>query len=132
MDLKLVILFCAGGLPTSLAAQWYWADIWALADPKYRLPSRDRLDNKLIPSEQAAIADVQLKALRNEWNLTISFDGGTTTGREAFWTVNVSDMKRNVYLLEGREATGVSHTGVWIKNLVLEVREKSAYCGDSE
>ncbi|PBK63232.1 hypothetical protein ARMSODRAFT_894747 [Armillaria solidipes] len=32
-------------------------------------------------------------------------------------------MKRNVYLLEGREATGVSHTGVWIKDLVLEVMD---------
>lgn len=54
MDLKLVILFCAGGLPTNLALQWYWTDVWSLADPKYPLPSRDRLDNKLIPAEQAA------------------------------------------------------------------------------
>ncbi len=124
LDLKLIILFCAGSLPTNLASQWYWKDLWALADPKYPLPSRDQIENKLIPAEQASINEIQLEALRNEWNLTISFDGGTTTGREAFWTINVSDMRRNVYLLEGKEATGVSHTAAWIKDFAMSVSKE--------
>ncbi|KAK0443499.1 hypothetical protein EV421DRAFT_2081612 [Armillaria borealis] len=128
LDLKLVILFCAGSLPTNLASQWYWKDLWALADPKYPLPLRDQIENKLIPAEQASINDIQLKALRNEWNLTISFDGGTTTGREAFWTINVSDMRRNVYLLEGKEATSVSHTAAWIKDFAMSVSKEQVGC----
>ncbi|PBL04598.1 hypothetical protein ARMGADRAFT_1096973 [Armillaria gallica] len=124
LDLKLVILFCAGSLPTNLALQWYWKDLWALADPKYPLPSHDQIENKLIPAEQASINEIQLKALRNEWNLTISFDGGMTTGREAFWTINVSDMRCNVYLLEGKEATGVSHTAAWIKDFAMSVIDR--------
>jgi hypothetical protein len=64
----------------------------------------------------------QLTYLKTQENLTISCDGGTSKGSEAFWTTHVSTPKRKVYLMECREATSESHTAVWIKNFILEAR----------
>ena len=56
-------------------------------------------------------------------NIMISCDGGTSKGREVFWTIHVSTSpKRKVCLMECCEATSECHTGVWIKNFVLEAR----------
>jgi hypothetical protein len=62
----------------------------------------------------------QLAYLKMQENLTISCDGGTSKGREAFWTTHVSTPKRKVYVMECREATSESHTAVWIKDFILE------------
>ena len=80
-----------------------------------------KLETEQIVSKAENVMAKQLEYLRSQENLTISCDGGTTRGREAFWTIHVSTPKRKVYLMECREATSDSHTGVWIKNLVLEV-----------
>jgi hypothetical protein len=68
----------------------------------------------------------QIEYLKTQDNLTISFDGGTSRGKEAFWTIHVSTPARKVYFINGREATAESHTAVWIKDFVLEVGKISA------
>ena len=93
-----------------------------VADPTYTPAMREKLETEQIISEAENVMAKQLEYLRTQENLTISCDGGTTKGREAFWTIHVSTPKRKVYLMECHEATSESHTGVWIKNLVLEVR----------
>lgn len=61
--------------------------------------------------------------LKTQEDLTISYDGGTSRGRESFWTLHISaPTDERVYLIEVREATSESHTAVWIKDFVLEVR----------
>lgn len=121
-DFEMVKLFCVGGLSTNLSTRAEWKSMLNSLDPKYPVPSRERIESEMIPGEQEVVKDKQRELLRAEpGNLTISFDGGTTEGREAFWTVNVSTPDGKVYLMEGREATDVSHTGAWIADLAMEV-----------
>jgi hypothetical protein len=64
-------------------------------------------------SNQAVwVRQQQLTYLCTQFDLTISFDGGTSTGRGSCWTVHISDPQRRVYLMETREATSESHCGV--------------------
>jgi hypothetical protein len=121
LDFAILLLVCAAGLPTYMVSRPEWWRMLMVADPTYRPATREKLETEQIVSEAENVMAKQLEYLRSQEKLTISCDGGTTKGREAFWTIHVSTPNRKVYLMECREATSESHTGVWIKNLVLEV-----------
>ncbi|KAL0952524.1 hypothetical protein HGRIS_006785 [Hohenbuehelia grisea] len=120
LDLAIVILFCVAGLPPFLISRQEFLDVLYLADKTYAPPTGDRLESKLIPNEQEFVRAEQIKHLQTEENLTMSYDGGTTTGKEAFFTFHVSTESDEVSLMEGIEATAVSHTAKWIASQALE------------
>lgn len=121
LDFAIVQLFCVGGLSTSLASRPEWKALFEIVDPSYRPASRSRLEDNQIIAEAEEVGLKQLKKLSKEENLTISCDGGTSKGREAFWTVHISTAQGKTYFIEGRHATDESHTAVWIKAFVLEI-----------
>ena len=122
LDLAVVKLFCCSGIPTHIAQLPIWKLLFAYADPSYLPASRAKLEEEQIPGEAESIHEIQLAYLRTQENITVSCDGGTTSGKEAFWTIHMSTPDKKVYLMDVREATAVSHTAAWIKSFVLEVR----------
>jgi hypothetical protein len=122
LDLAVVKLFCCSGIPTYISDLDVWKDLIYLADPTYSPASRAKLEEVQIIGEAESIQQIQTTYLRTKDNLTVSCDGGTAIGGASFFTVHVSTEERKVYLMEVREATAESHTAVWIKDLVLEVR----------
>jgi hypothetical protein len=121
LDLAVVKLFCCSGIPTHIAQIPVWKALFAYADPSYTPATRAKLEEEQIPGEAESIHEIQLAYLRTQDNITVSCDGGTTSGKEAFWTIHMSTPDK-VYMMDVREATAVSHTAVWIKSFVLEVR----------
>jgi hypothetical protein len=101
LDLAVVKLFCVAGLPTNLAARQEWKDLLAIADPSYKPASRDTLEYEHIPGEQEHVKQMQIAYLKTQEDLTISFDGGTSRGKQSFWTVHVTTAARQVYFIEG-------------------------------
>lgn len=122
MDLAVVKLFCCSGIPTHIAEIPVWEALLAYSDPSYNPASRAKLEEVQIPIEAESIHEIQLAYLKTQENITVSCDGGTTKGKEAFWTLHMSTLDRKVYLMDVREATAVSHTALWIKTFVLAVR----------
>ncbi|KAF5350309.1 hypothetical protein D9758_012822 [Tetrapyrgos nigripes] len=76
------------------------------------------LEDDLIPSEAAKIVSNNMKLLKTERNLTISFDGGTRR-RKSHWTVHISEQNRSVHLMEVKNATNERHTKEWVRDLAL-------------
>lgn len=121
-DLAVVKLFCAAGLPTYLATYPEWHALLTTLCPTYKPADRTKLEEVHIVSEAACVRNKTLDILRAGKDLTLSYDGGTSRGRESFWTIHVSTSDHRVYFMEGREATRESHTGEWIRNVVSAVR----------
>lgn len=121
LDLAVVKLICCLGIPSYISDLDVWKGLFMYADPSYRPSSHAQLEEVDIISEAESIDEIQLAYLRTQQNITISCDGGTTQGREAFWTLHMSTANRKVFLVDVREAMAVSHTAVWIKTFVLEV-----------
>ena len=124
LDLAIVKLICSGGLATSLVQQETWKETFTYADPSYRPASRDILEDQQIPREAEHVQATQNAYLKTQTNLTISCDGGTTRGRQSYWTVHISTADRKVYFIEVREATSESHTGIWIRDWIHSVSER--------
>ena len=126
LDLAIVKFFCITGIPTSIAAKNIWKEMLIIADPSYHPASRSKLEDTQIISEAENVLAKQREILRREEDLTISCDGGTSEGHEAFWTAHVSTPARKVYFMDLCEATKVSHTGEWVKEFVLAVSHRSS------
>ncbi len=122
VSLSLTKLFCSAGLPMRVVSQDDFIDMLKGLDTSFKVPSRESLETDLIPGEQEVVKEIQMKSLRGSWYLTISYDGGTNRGREAFWTFHISIAGQSkVYMVEAKEATGDSHTAEWIKSTAVSV-----------
>ncbi|GJE84361.1 hypothetical protein PsYK624_004370 [Phanerochaete sordida] len=59
--------------------------------------------------------------LKGQYNLTITFDGNSTRGKQSVYTVHVTDPERRVFLLEGDEKSAISHTQERIYEVLKKV-----------
>jgi hypothetical protein len=119
-DLDCTILFATQGLATLLLDKGVWTRmINNISAGKYMTPTRETMEYKLIPAEALKIQREQMTILSKSHNLTLSFDGGTSRGREAFWLFHASKSGGQVYMVHRCEATDESHTGEWIKEVAI-------------
>jgi len=62
------------------------------------------------------------KLLQKKQHLTISYDGGSTCAVKSIYSVHVTTPEtRESYFIKGNEASGLSHTGEHIQDLLLKV-----------
>ncbi|TFK57954.1 hypothetical protein BDN72DRAFT_966451, partial [Pluteus cervinus] len=120
LDLAIIKLICAAGLPMSIVGRLEWLEFLMIADSTYHPASREKLEYEQIVGEAEEVCHKQVEALRKEENLTISFDGSTTRGKHSIWTIHVSTEDRRVYFVEACEATKDHHTATWIHDLVFK------------
>ncbi|KAJ7078626.1 ribonuclease H-like domain-containing protein, partial [Mycena crocata] len=112
LDLAIVNLFSAAGLPPSLADYPEYKDVFN---------RRTILIDNHIMSEQERVRAAQIAFLKTQQHLAVSFDGGDLEGGEYFYTVTASTADGCSFLLEGFECTKVSHTAEWMADMVLKV-----------
>ncbi|KAJ7033550.1 ribonuclease H-like domain-containing protein [Mycena alexandri] len=124
LDLAIVKLFSAAGLPPRLADYPEYKDVFRLAPlagPHYVPAGRTILMDNHIMSEQERVRGLQLAYLKTQTRLSVSTDGGDIRCGENFYTVHASTSEGRSFILEGIECTLVSHTAEWIADTVMEV-----------
>lgn len=114
-------LICGRGLPPSIVDSQEWKDLMHVAAPKYQYSGSKTFIDNLIPREHAFIKDEQLKHLKSCNNLTISFDGQTTSSVQSVYTVHIITPERRIFLFEGNKCSKESHTGKFIFDLLDSV-----------
>jgi hypothetical protein len=117
----IVRLICAAALPPAIADRPEFKKIFELTVPSYTPPSSSKLSNSLIPSEASFVRGKQLEFLKAQTHLTISFDGATIRRPQSIYTVHIWTPDRRVFLVEGHEASGESHTAEHILELLCTV-----------
>ena len=114
--------FIAAGIPPSALDHPEFAKLYALLNSSYKPLTRAKLTEILIPTEQAFIQTLQIEFLRTQQYITITFDGGTTSRQDGFYTIHACLADGKELLLEMVNGRGFSHTGEWIKGHLLRVR----------
>jgi hypothetical protein len=124
LDFDTTILWATQSLPPTLLDKTAWKNVITTSSGgKLMTPTREQMMYELIPAEALTVQAKQNSILSKSTNLTLSYDGGTSRGREAFFLYHVSITGGETYMVYGREATEESHTGEWIKdNAVQQVR----------
>ncbi|KZV91751.1 hypothetical protein EXIGLDRAFT_647914 [Exidia glandulosa HHB12029] len=102
-----------------------WTDFVHAANPKLDTFSSTTLHDIHIAQEAVRVRKLAVDHLRTCDNLTISYDGGTVKIVQSVYTVHVTEPRSHEsYFLRGDESSGLSHTGEYIRDLVLGVMDE--------
>ncbi|QRV83798.1 hypothetical protein RhiJN_11814 [Ceratobasidium sp. AG-Ba] len=114
-------LVCALSIPPTVVDSAQWNDLVVHLDPRMEGASGSTLASGLIPSKAAFVRSKSIETLRQYTHLTLLFDGATTRANESIYTVHVTTPDtREAHLICGDEATGKSHTGEHLKNMLKD------------
>ncbi|QRV96437.1 hypothetical protein RhiJN_24455 [Ceratobasidium sp. AG-Ba] len=122
INLAIVRLLCAAGVPPSIADPRYWKALFNAINPRlsdHTPPSSTTLRDSLIPAEAHQSVLSARRFLQTQQNLSISFDG-LTQGSQPVYTVHVSTADRKSFLLRGDVYYG-SHNSACMTKLLVEV-----------
>jgi hypothetical protein len=120
MDLAIVKLICAGGLPPHIVDYKEWKDMLAIANKAYHPSSSTTIADNHIPKEAAKVRDTVIDFLKSNFNLTVSFDGGGTKRQQSVYTIHFTTPDGHSFLIRGEECSDESHTGEFIAQMVLK------------
>jgi hypothetical protein len=123
-DAALVKLVSAAALAPSgiKTAGSAWQEFSAALNPYYKMPTRERLEENLIPAEAQHVRNLTEKELSTEYNLTICMDGGGNRANRAFYTIHIITSGRQVRFMEARNSSGLTHDSAWLSAELLRVR----------
>ena len=115
-------LICGTGIPPTIVDTDEWKNVMSTIDNSVVTYGSTSFVDTYIPGEAARITEEKIRMLSKLKNLTISYDGGTTKAVESIYTIHVTTpRRRQAYLIEGNEASGVSHSGPQIAEELFKV-----------
>jgi hypothetical protein len=117
-------LICDAALPPRLVDNPHFRTLVDFLEPDNGIAVASTFSNNYIPQEASRITLLSIEKLKKIYHLTISYDGGTLKGNssQSVYTVHITTPDgREVYFMEGNEASGKSHTGEHIKEVLLKV-----------
>jgi hypothetical protein len=119
----LVQLICVCGVVPNILDSPQWEKfVTTLGGGQYKCTGSDEFRNKFIPQEAVYVCDLQLRLLKSEENLTLTFDGTTIRRPQSFYTAHATTPSRESYFLDGHEGSGEHHDTAWIMDKLLAVR----------
>ncbi|KAJ7256333.1 ribonuclease H-like domain-containing protein [Mycena rebaudengoi] len=114
-------LLCDAALAPALVDNRCFRDLMEHLEPANGIRVGSTFSANYIPAEAAMVTILSLEELRQLYNLSAGYDGGTTAGGQSIYTVTVTTPNRVPHLIKGDEASGFSHTGEHIRKVVMEV-----------
>ncbi|KAG8770797.1 hypothetical protein FRC12_004040, partial [Ceratobasidium sp. 428] len=102
---------CDRMVPPSAVDCYRWKELVNALDPNANTASGTTIANTFVTTEAAFVHQKSVEYLSQQEGLTLSFDGGTTRKHESVYTIHVTPPStREPHLMEGNEASGLSHT----------------------
>jgi len=120
MDLAIVKLICAAGIPPYVVDYREWKDMLAIANKAYHPASSTTIADSHIPKEAARVRELVIDFLKSHFNLTVSFDGGGTKRQQSVYTIHFTTPDGRSFLIRGKECSDESHTGEFLARMVLK------------
>ncbi|KAK1215885.1 hypothetical protein PQX77_021490 [Marasmius sp. AFHP31] len=118
LDFAIMKVICVGGMCPTMLDKECWKEIHIL-------------------KEAARIHKKTVEILQGSTNNLLTFDSNDTRGRESVYTTHYTTPDRRTFLFNGYEATEESHTGEWVKDIIVKTvnevgaQHVSAVCSDS-
>jgi hypothetical protein len=125
---SLLVFLCSNGLSIRCIDDEWFRKFVSVLNPRYTAPHSTTLGTSLIPREAAFVRKKQIEYLQTCRNLTVSYDGGKLRRPASVYTVHVTTEDRKSILVEGDDASLISHTAKYIVELIKEVCEAKFLC----
>jgi len=120
-DFALLLFLCCNCLPPYVVDSRHFKQLVKVLHPWYKPPHSSTIADNLVPTEATRVRGLQIAYLKTCRDLSISFDGGKIRRPRSVYTVNVTTPDRRSFLVEGDDASNLSHTGKYNAELLEEV-----------
>lgn len=126
-DNALTLLIACNGIPPRIVDSAEFKRYSAALNSNYQPPSATTLSEKLVTGElEAARIDCAIhEFLKGCRDLTITFDGGKARSQKGFYTVHITTADRRTFCMDLDDASTLSHTARYIKELLDRVSANS-------
>lgn len=126
VNFRIMKLVCCRGVPPSVIGTPEFRELISFCcsggpNRAYQPISPDHLTKKLIANEASLVRRRVKDLLKQEWNLTLSFDGHTTRKPQSIYTVHITTMDRHTYFWNGYEDSDKSHNAEYVKSIISQV-----------
>lgn len=121
VDHCIMRLICTRGLVPNVIDSPEWNELMGLLNPQYHPTSATSFADKHIPREAVFVREQQLQYLRQESNLTLTFDGTTIRKPSSIYTVHATDSERRTFFLDGHIGGDVRQNADWIETRISAV-----------
>jgi hypothetical protein len=126
VDHAIMCLICVRGLVPNVIDSPEWTELMNLLNPQYHPTSASSFANNHIPPCEAVdVRRKQIELLKNESNITLTFDGTSILKPESISTAHATTPSCVSYLLDGHggghNEGDKSHDMPWIKNSLFIV-----------
>lgn len=122
VDHCIMRLICTRGLVPNVLDSPEWKELTELLNPQYRPTSATSFADKHIPREAVFVREQQLQYLRQESNLTLTFDGTTIRKPSSIYTVHATNSERRTFFLDGHIGGDERQNADWIETRIATVR----------
>ncbi|EUC67579.1 DUF659 family protein, partial [Rhizoctonia solani AG-3 Rhs1AP] len=120
-DYLVLQALCTLSLPPSIIDTPSWKRLIEFLDPHINFKSGNHLAAALIPAEAARVRQLSIQKLRAYRHCTVSFDGATSRQNQSIYTVHITTPDtRDAHFILGHSATGKSHTGEHLKDMLIK------------
>ncbi|KAK0477282.1 ribonuclease H-like domain-containing protein [Armillaria novae-zelandiae] len=137
IDFCIMKLICVCGLVPNLLDTDEWKEFMVVSNPRYKWTPSDTFERKYIPQEAWRVHNKVKEILKQERNLTLTFDGNSTRKPQSVYTTHITTKDRTSYFYGGYEGSDEHHTAEWVRDIILEgIRDIgednfSGLCSDS-
>ncbi|GET56207.1 ribonuclease H-like domain-containing protein [Rhizophagus irregularis DAOM 181602=DAOM 197198] len=121
----LVKFFIACGIAFRVVEHLFFINFIKELNAEYNTPTREVLVNQLLECELAQVNFKVNSELEKEMNLTLAFNGWTSSTHRSIWNFIVMTPSRKEYLYQLSDLSENSHTAEYLVTVIEKVIEES-------
>ncbi|KAJ3859091.1 ribonuclease H-like domain-containing protein [Lentinula novae-zelandiae] len=123
INYRIMQLICCDGIPPHILDSPRWKNLMEYCcrngpNCTYTPVSSSLMATSIIPNEASLVQKLTLEQLRNEWNLTVTFDGGSIRKPQSVYTTHITTEDRITYFWNGNEASDRSHDAEYVNKVI--------------
>ncbi|KAJ3793831.1 ribonuclease H-like domain-containing protein [Lentinula aff. detonsa] len=116
-------LLCCDSIPLHVLDSPRWKNLIEYLcrngpNRSYTPVSSTHMATSVIPNEASLVRKLTLEQLKNERNLTVTFDGGSIRKPQSIYTTHVTTEDRITYFWDGDEASDKSHNSEYVNQVI--------------
>ncbi|KAJ3792320.1 ribonuclease H-like domain-containing protein [Lentinula aff. detonsa] len=120
---RIMQLLCCDSIPLHVLDSPRWKNLIEYLcrngpNRSYTPVSSTHMATSVIPNEASLVRKLTLEQLKNEHNLTVTFDGGSIRKPQSIYTTHVTTEDRITYFWDGDEASDKSHNSEYVEQVI--------------
>ena len=121
VDHVVMRLICVRGLVPNILDSPEWKELIFLLNDHITATSSSTFSHKIIPQEAVYVREKMIALLKEEEDLTLTFDGTGTRRPNKFYTAHTTTSDRRSFMIGAHQGSDIHQTAEWVTTKLHQV-----------